>query len=222
MPHVMPEIMLQKAIQVGITNLRNDDAAFNQIFCQYLDPLLVADYGQAYIDKIRVWFKTTNIPVLQPWSLNAQRIPCYSIHLTNEVEDETKAAAGDYMGMEDDLSSSVGVSVFSTMVDIGIHANRASDEVLWLYYILSYILFKEKLLIDRLGMQLTTFSASDYTKVEIKMTENIFTRWIRFKCTVQNFWGQEDTIEPQEVDLTVEGSRVGDPDDDELVVISQD
>jgi len=217
---VMPEIVLQKAIQQGIINLRNNDDAFNEIFAQYLDPVLFKDYGQPYVDKIKGWFKTTNIPVLQAWTLNAQRIPCFSIHLANEVEDESKAAAGDFFGMSDDMDNQVGVSVITTMVDIGIHVNRASDEVLWLYYILSYILFKEKLLIDRLGMQLITYSASDYTKNQVTMTENIFTRWVRFKCTVQNSWDQEPNQLPDDVDLSISGGRVGDEDDDDLVVIS--
>lgn len=220
MPNIMPEIVLQKAIQQGIINLRNNDAAFNDIFAQYLDPVLVKDYGQAYLDKIRGWFKSTDVPVLQAWALNAQRIPCYSIHLANEVEDESKAAAGDFFGFSGDMSGSIGVAVITTMVDIGIHANRASDEVLWLYYILSYILFKEKLLIDSLGMQLITYSASDYTKDQFKMTENIFTRWVRFRCTVQNYWDQEVNQQPDGVDLTITGSRVGDDDDDEDVLIS--
>jgi len=219
--NIMPEIVLQKAVQQGIINLRNDDDAFNCIFAQYLDSLLVADYGQQYIDKIRTWFKTTNIPVLQAWTLNAQRVPCYSIHLANEVEDESKAAAGDYFGLSDDLDSTLGVNVITNMVDIGIHAGRASDEVLWMYYILSYILFKEKLLIDKLGMQLTTYSASDYTKVEIKMAENVYTRWVRFKCTVQNSWVQAPTDQPDELDLTISGSSAND-DEEEIVLITQD
>lgn len=222
MAQIMPEVMLQKAIQVGMNNLREDDRAFNDIFAQYLDPVLFADYGQPYIDKIRVWFKSTVIPVVQAWALNAQRIPCYSIHLANEIEDEAKAAAGDYFGLSDNLDHTLGVSVITTMLDVGIHASRASDEVLWLYYILSYVLFKEKLLISQLGMQLHTFSASDYTKVDMKMTDNIFTRWVRFKCTVENYWEQERTNEMCDIDLTVEGSRIGDDDDDEDVVLTRD
>jgi len=43
----------------------------------------------------------------------------------------------------------------------------------------------------RLGLKLHTFSASDYNKDNNKATENIWTRWVRFRCTTQNFWDAE-------------------------------
>ena len=84
------------------------------------------------------------------------------------------------------------------MVDIGIHANKAGDHVLWIYYMVAYILFKHKLMAHRLGLKLHTFSASDYNKDNNKMTENIWTRWVRFRCTTQNFWDSERFGEPVE------------------------
>lgn len=244
MSFVMPEIVVQKVLEHGIKELRSDKAAFYDLFCQFTQDELAADYGEKYLDEVWKWFSTTKIPVVKAWSFNAQVIPCISVHLANETEDEAKAAMGDFAGVFSE-ESETGTGVFTTMVDIGIHANRASDHVLWMYYMVAYILFKHKLMAHRLGLKLHTFSASDYNKDVSKMTENIWTRWVRFRCTTQNFWGADRfgdpveaintdpavglepahdiatslDVEIEEVDPTsndgIKASRVGDDDGDE-------
>jgi len=187
MSFVMPEIVIQKVLDHGIKQLRANKAEFYDLFCQFTQDELNNDYGPVYLDELWKWFSTTKIPVVKAWSFNAQVIPCISVHLANETEDESKAAIGDYAGVFDDQGET-GTGVFTAMVDIGIHANKAGDHVLWLYYIVAYVLFKHKLMAHRLGLKLHTFSASDYNKDSNKMTENIWTRWVRFRCTTQNFW----------------------------------
>ena len=194
MSFVLPEIVVEKVLMYGIKELRADKKAFYDLFAQFVQDELNADYGPKYLDDIWDWFSTTKIPVVKAWSLNVQNIPCISVHLANETEDESKASIGDIGG---DFGAGfggfaeVGTGVFTTMVDIGIHANKAGDHVLWLYYIVAYVLFKHKLMAHRLGLKLHTFSASDYNKEAQKMTENIWTRWVRFRCTTQNFWEAE-------------------------------
>ena len=200
MSFIMPEIVLQKMIKMGIKELRSNRSAFDDLFAQYIDPDLADDYGEDYLDKLWDWFSTTKIPVIQAWSFNAQKIPSISIHLANETEDESKAAFKD-IGFVDSDSNEIGVGVFTVMVDIGIHANKAGDHVLWIYYIVSYILYRQKEWAEKNGLQLHTFSASDYNKNNQYMTENIWTRWIRFRCTVQNSWLQQASIEFEEVNV---------------------
>lgn len=190
MSFVMPEIVLQKVIEHGIKRLRANKAEFYDLFAQFTQDELAADYGEKYLDEVWNWFKTTKIPVVKAWNMNIQNIPCVSVHLANETEDETKAGLSDLAGIFDD-EGETGTGVFTAMVDIGIHANKAGDHVLWIYYIVAYILFKHKLMAHRLGLKLHTFSASDYNKDANKMTENIWTRWIRFRCTTQNFWNAD-------------------------------
>jgi hypothetical protein len=197
---VMPEIVVQKIIKSGMQELRENPKAFDDIFSQYTQDELDVDYGQLYIDKIRDWFTdpSTKIPVLSGWALNVQKVPSISVHLANESEDESKASLLDYAGTFDD-SAETGTAVFTTMLDIGIHANRTGDQILWLYYIISYILFKNKLMAHRLGLKLQTYSASDYAKDANKMPDNVWTRWIRFRCTTENFWAQDPLREIEDV-----------------------
>jgi len=206
MSFIMPEIVLQKVIAYGIKELRGNRDAFDDLFNQFTQDELAQDYGQTYLDQVWNWFSTTKIPVVKAWSFNSQQIPSISVHLANETEDESKSAFSD-LGIVVDDQDEIGTGVFTAMVDIGIHANKAGDHVLWLYYIVSYILFRHKLMAERLGVKLHTYSASDYNKESNKMTENIWTRWIRFRCTTQNFWntsrGDEALIDSVNLDPAV-------------------
>lgn len=195
MAFVMPEIVVQKVLEYGIKRLRANKAEFYDLFSQFTQDELAADYGDKYLDEVWKWFSTTKIPVVKAWSFNAQVIPCISVHLANETEDEAKAGMFDLAGVFDE-NGETGTGVMTAMVDIGVHANKAGDHVLWIYYIVAYILFKHKLMAHRLGLKLHTFSASDYNKDNNKMTENIWTRWVRFRCTTQNFWDAERFGEP--------------------------
>jgi hypothetical protein len=200
MSFVMPEIVIQKVITHGIKQLRSNKAEFYDLFAQFTQDELNDDYGPIYLDELWKWFSTTKIPVVKAWSFNAQVIPCISVHLANETEDESKASIGDYAGVFDDQGET-GTGVFTAMVDIGIHANKAGDHVLWMYYMVAYILFKHKLMAHRLGLKLHTFSASDYNKDSNKMTENIWTRWVRFRCTTQNFWDADRFTDVENVNV---------------------
>jgi hypothetical protein len=205
MSFVMPEIVVQKVLEYGIKRLRANKAEFYDLFAQFTQDELNDDYGAKYLDEIWKWFSTTKIPVVKAWSFNAQVIPCVSVHLANETEDEAKAGLGDISGVFDE-EGETGTGVFTAMVDIGIHANKAGDHVLWIYYIVAYVLFKHKLMAHRLGLKLHTFSASDYNKDNNKMTENIWTRWVRFRCTTQNFWDADrfgDPVEEINIDPAV-------------------
>ncbi|MCK5610589.1 hypothetical protein KAR91_52435, partial [Candidatus Pacearchaeota archaeon] len=158
-------------IQTGLKNLRGNRVAFDDIFAQYLCPEMEKSYGEAHVDKIYSWFDTTKLPVLQAWSFDGTRVPAMSVHLADENEDESKSAMGDFFGMGEDADILTGVSTVS--LDIGIHADKSKDHVLWMYYILTYIFYKEKKLGRSLGLQLFTFRANDYNKESKYMADNV-------------------------------------------------
>lgn len=202
MSWVMPEIVMQKVLDYGIKRLRQNKTEFYDLFSQFTQEELNNDYGEKYLGEIWDWFTTTKIPVVKAWAFNRQNIPSISVHLANETEDEGKASLQDIGGiLEND--GETGMGVFTVMVDIGIHANKAGDHVLWLYYIVSYILFKHKDMAERFGLRLHTFSASDYNKDASKMTENIWTRWVRYRCTTQNYWAADKYLDIEEINTDV-------------------
>ena len=182
----MPQIAVQRVLQQGIRQLKDNPALLEDIFNYMHEDGIADDYGVEYVNEVKQWFLTTKIPVLHAWTFNMDRIPCITIHLASENEDEGKAAIGDYWGVEDEIET--GTTPFSVQIDIGIHASKTSDQVLWMYYIISYILFTSKPYAESLGLRLQTFNASDWDKRPEYMTENIWTRWIRFRCITQNYW----------------------------------
>lgn len=202
----MPQIAVHRVIQEGVQILKSNIDILDNIFEYYTCDAMNADYGQAYIDKIKTWFKDTKIPVVQAWSMNMSKVPQVSVQLAQENEDENKAAIGDHW--DTGVNGNIGVSVFTVMLDINIFGTKNSDEVLWLYYIVNYILFKRKRRAEQLGLQIHTFSATDYARDIPKLPENIWVRTIRFKTTVQNFWESESYLDFDsiETDLTFESA----------------
>lgn len=204
---VLPEVVVRRVIDDSFKKLRANKPAFVDIFSQFTKDELNGEYGEAYIEKIWQWFATTKIPVVQAWSFNTQQVPSISIHLANEQEDEQKIAFDDYAG-DFDGEAETGVAVFSTMLDIGIHANKGGDHVLWLYYILSYVLFRYKNQFERQGLQMQTYTASDYNKMDQKNPDSVWTRWIRFRCTTQNDWQAETFKDIEDLELKLKASRI--------------
>lgn len=204
----LPEVVIRRVINDSFKKLRANKAAFLDIFSDFTKDELADEYGPDYVEQIYEWFTTTKIPIIQSWSFNAQKIPCISVHLANEQEDENKLAMDDFGGTFDDQVET-GTAAFSVMLDIGVHANRGGDHVLWLYYILAYTLFKYKPSLTRLGLEMGTFSASDYSKDAEKQANNVWTRWVRYRCVTQNDWAADELITP-DLEVDVKAGRIGD------------
>lgn len=209
MAWTLPEVVVRRVIDDSFKKLRVNKPAFVDIFSDFAKDEMADEYGDAYIEKIWEWFTTTKVPVIQSWSMNAQKIPCISVHLANEQEDESKVAFDDFGGNFDN-ETETGTAAFSVMLDIGIHANKGGDHVLWLYYILAYVLFKYKPSLVRLGLEMGTFSASDYSKDAEKMGNNIWTRWVRYRCITQNDWAADTLGEVDELEVNLKASRIAD------------
>lgn len=211
MAWTLPEVAIRRVIDDSFKKLRANKPAFLDIFAEFSQDQLKDEYGDAYTEQIWQWFTTTKIPVIQSWSFNAQKIPCISVHLANEQEDESKIAFDDFGGNFDG-NAETGTAAFSVMLDIGIHANKGGDHVLWLYYILAYTLFKYKPSLVRLGLEMGTFSASDYSKDAEKQGNNVWTRWVRYRCITQNDWAADDLQSVDDLDVKVKVSRIDDVD----------
>jgi len=206
MAQVLVQPALQRIISTGIAEIKADTSKLDKIFEFYLCNELLTDYGQTYIDNIKTWFAEIKIPVNQGWSFNTTIIPSISLTLASESEDESKAALGDFHGFGEDGER--GISVFNVQLDIGIHGSKNGDEVIWLYHIVSYILFTKKQIAESFGMMLQTFQASDYNRDSQYLADNIWSRWIRFRCTVTNFWDGAEFLEFDDLTTDVDAINI--------------
>lgn len=209
MPHVIPQVALHRVIQDGVKILKQNPDVLDDVFQYYNCPEMINDYGQTYIDNIKTWFVETKIPVVQAWSINPQKVPQIGIKLATEQEDESTAVMGDVFGIGED--SEIGMSPSIVQLDIVVMSSRNGDEALWLYYILTYILLKQKRKAEALGLEKHTWSASDYNRNANKLADNIWERYIRFRALVQNYWEDRDVLcfDDVNTDITVEGDPSG-------------
>ena len=208
MSFVMSQVSLHRVLIEGVQIVKEHINVLDDIFKYYKTPAMNIDYGQKYIDQIKTWFLSTKIPVVQAWNLNIALVPQISVQLAQENEDEGKAALGDYWGPGDDAS--VGVAVFNVTLDIMLFGSKNTDEVLWMYYIVSYILFKRKRHAEALGLQQATFSASDYGRDNPKLPENIWVRTIKYRATVENFFDQQCYIDIDSLDVCIVAESTND------------
>jgi hypothetical protein len=207
----MPQVALHRIIQDGVAIVKANVNLLDDIFQYYTSEPMNADYGQSYIDDIKLWLTKTKVPVVQAWNLNMQQVPQIGIQLAQESEAEDKAAIGDHWG--DGEESNIGVGVFNVNLDVILMGTKNTDEVLWLYYIVNYILFKRKRQAEALGLQLHTFAATDYSKDMMRMPENVYSRTIRFRTTVQNFWDSEPYLNIEDMEVGVTYESTGDEED---------
>ena len=217
MSHVMPQVALHRIIQDGIQIVKSNTVLLDDIFQYYKCPAMASDYGQSYIEEIKVWFVKTKIPVVQAWNLNMQQVPQIGIQLAQESEAEDRAGIGDHWGEDED--GNIGVGVFNVNLDVVLMGTKNTDEVLWMYYIVNYILFKRKRQAEELGLQLHTFTASDYGKDQQRFPENVYSRTLRYRAIVQNFWNSEPFLDINDMEVTVDiESTTGDEIDPVIVL----
>jgi hypothetical protein len=113
-----------------------------------------------------------------------------------------------------------GITRFNENVDIGFHANEEPQVVLWLYYIASWLFLRFKPVLEERGVQVHTWSASDFDRESKFIGEQIFSRWMRFQgdCTVE--WTEDPLVTGQSFELDVLAARKDDTTQD--VEVSDD
>lgn len=214
MSTILPQVALHRVLQDGIAILKQKPEVLDEIFFYYTCPEMEAAYGQPYVDNIKTWFQQTKIPVVQAWSLNPQTAPQIGIKLATETESVGEAAMGDYLG-EDNVEGDYGVNVMNVQLDVIMQSSKNGDEVLWLYYIVSYILLKRKRAAEKLGLELGTWSATDYSRNASKLADNIWERYIRFQARAFNTWQDREYLDIDDVEIDLYASSAPDCEDTE-------
>lgn len=213
MAHIMAQVALHRVIQDGVKIVKQNPDVLDDIFYYYLLPDMAASYGQPYIDNIKKWFTETKIPVVQAWSLNPETAPQIGIKLATEQEDIQNSAIGDYFG-EDGEQGDFGVNVMNVQLDVILQTSKNGDECLWLYYIVSYILLKRKRTAERLGLEMYTWSATDYSRNQAKLADNIWERYLRVTTKVQNNWLDREYLDIDTVNIELYGASASVEDDE--------
>lgn len=184
------DFLIEAIIRSGLEWFLNTPEAPNQVFGHLTSPLLDARYGQAKIDEIAAYIRKYEITVVQHFSLMDTRVPAISIQLLDGSEAVERAALADFQTHIDSLDASnavkgrveVGFSPIIDNVHIGIHSIDTPDLTKYLYYLVAYVLNVFKPEFDRLGIYLTTFRATDISRLNDYLPENMYSRFINFQA----------------------------------------
>lgn len=93
------DLEVQNLLRFGLDYIRAHPEVLDEIFANFKKDHLKVIYGDKEIDKIKAWINTNNIPVFLAWGLDAQRVPCLSVHLKEAIEDQRRAFFSDHGGL---------------------------------------------------------------------------------------------------------------------------
>jgi hypothetical protein len=129
------------------------------------------------------------ISIVQSWRDIPERIPCIFIQSVASVEDVSKTMFNDFSGDIDtftgpDLTgrSSQHTIPLNDHIQIGIHTSTpgGATSLRWLYALVVYFLISRKEDLSAKGIELSTFSATDFNRLNEYLPEEIFSRYINF------------------------------------------
>jgi hypothetical protein len=84
-----------------------------------------------------------------------------------------------------------GQSYVEEQIDIGIHGHAEQNTVLWMYYMVIWICLRFKQELEHRGIDLSTWSATDFKRDSQYLGENIFSRWMRVTARTLVTWKDE-------------------------------
>ena len=120
MPFRMPELIIESIIRDGMENARRDLTIIDDVFSDLTTSYAQRKYGQKEIDKIKSLITNKEVSIVHAFNLVHANLPCISIQLADDREDEAKAYLGNYVGTQstqftdpEDLAALIVVDTFT-------------------------------------------------------------------------------------------------------------
>lgn len=288
----IPDLIIESVIRDGMQNVRNDPEVLEDVFLSLTQPFASKKYGEAEIEKIKRMLQRKEISIVHAFSAVSAKIPCISIQLAEEVEDEKNAKLGDAGEVRDfsfedpadiagttilsdvealtydsnsgiitvpdtvnlsdvhinliytdvtgedhvivggvdntlgqkqfridaDAELTLGVGSIKTSIDfdryligqapsnitviVGIHTN---DPLItkYLYILMKYFLLSRKEDICSRGIQLSTYSGSDFNRNMDYGADMVFTRFLNVKGKIFPTWRKDKAVLIDNIELNI-------------------
>jgi hypothetical protein len=182
------DFLLEDAIRLGLNWFKTDPKAPSAVFSHLTTSFLSTKYGISKVNEIAAFIKKYDIRIVQHFSLIDEQMPCISIQLLDSSEMQERAGFDDFAGEVDQLNaqnevvgrSELKYTPVQDSIHIGIHTSNTPDLCKYLYYLIVYILILFKPEFQRRGLQLSTFRATDLSKINEYLPANIYSRFINF------------------------------------------
>lgn len=118
----LPDLVIESVIRDGFANLKARPEIIDSLFADLTKPYANRKYGSAEVEKIKTFFTTGSgkeVSIAHSFHLKDAALPCVSIQLGSDSEDQRLANLEDYQGFDEeplvaaaDLAQYVKVSAF--------------------------------------------------------------------------------------------------------------
>ena len=207
------DFILEDILKGGIAWFKNNADAPRQVFGQLEAPWLAKKYGTDKINEIANFINKYDIRVVQHFSLIDQSVPSISILLGQGEEEESRAGLDDFLKEVDTINEvnqqiesreTYGYIPVSDHIQIGIHSINTPDLTKYLYYLVIYLLNVFKMELQERGLLLTTFRATDISRLDDRLPENMYSRYVHFSAFTTAFFVKHKVPTLKDIFLDVE------------------
>ena len=218
MSFTLPDLLIEGAIRAGYELLRTSTV---ELRGQILD--VVFDFEQSAVGKdgglpesiVRKYtqerarlidfFTENEVAIVQSFSDVQSRLPCVSIQLANDGEDQGLALADDFGGVNGEtLGPDQNIIHANTTINVGIHTK---EQLLtkYLYHLTKYFILSSKLDLIRQNFIIATFRGSDFSRDASWQGDHVYTRFLNISGKTEDSWIDLDEVLAgiEQVDINV-------------------
>ena len=153
--------------------------------------------------RLREFFRNNQVAIVQSFSDVQANLPCISIQLANDGEDQGLAMTDDFGGIDGVFDSDVparnrigrdqNIIHANTTINIGIHTK---EQLLtkYLYNITKYFILSAKEDLIRQNFIIATFRGSDFTRDASWQGDHVYTRFLNISGKTEDSWINLDEI----------------------------
>ena len=167
-----------------------------------LDSSVSRKYTQEPL-RLREFFRNNEVAIVQSFSDVQTNLPCISIQLANDGEDQGLALTDDFGGIDGTFDSDVPASDrlgrdentihANTVINVGIHTK---DQLLtkYIYHITKYFILSAKEDLIRQNFIIATFKGSDFSRDAGWAGDHVYTRFLNISGKTEDSWINLDEI----------------------------
>ena len=229
MSFTLPDLVIEGAVRKGFNFLRNNagtspttPGGSDEVIGlggQVLNMLFNFDTGNSSIDggldssvsgkysaeafRLREFFRNNEVAIVQSFSDVQTHLPCISIQLANDGEDQGLALTDDFGGIDGTFDSNVpardrlgrdeNTIHANTVINVGIHTK---EQLLtkYLYHIAKYFILSAKVELIRQNFIIATFRGSDFTRDASWQGDHVYTRFLNISGKTEDSWVNLDEV----------------------------
>jgi hypothetical protein len=93
----LPDLIVESIIRDGLNNARRDESVIEDVFADLNVSYTSKKYGASEIEKIKEVIRNKEVSIVHAFNLVNANLPCISITMADDTEDEKAAQLGGYV-----------------------------------------------------------------------------------------------------------------------------